>query len=130
MEPSFNPAAAGKETKLNIVANYQIDFAGFEHNPQTAYIGADMPVYFLKNYHGVGLSLLNDKIGLFTHQKIAAQYAYRFKLLKGNMAIGVSLGMLMENFDGTKVDAEDSNDPALPKSEVTGNSVDIGAGLY
>lgn len=130
MEPSFNPAAAGKETKLNIVANYQIDFAGFEHNPQTAYIGADMPVYFLKNYHGVGLSLLNDKIGLFTHQKIAAQYAYRFKLLKGNMAIGVSLGMLMENFDGTKVDAEDSNDPALPKSEVTGNSVDIGAGLF
>ena len=69
MEPSFNPAAAGKETKLNIVANYQIDFAGFEHNPQTAYIGADMPVYFLKNYHGVGLSLLNDKIGLVTHKK-------------------------------------------------------------
>ena len=130
MEPSFNPASVGKFNQLNVVGAYALDLAGFEHNPNTFYVGADMPVYFLKNYHGVGLSLLNDKIGLFTHQRIAGQYAFRFKFLGGRLAAGVQLGLLMETFDGSKIDVEDSNDPALPKSQVTGNSFDAGVGLY
>ena len=129
MEPSFNPASVGKESKLNVIGAYAIDFAGFEHNPQTAYIGADMPLYFANSYHGIGLSLINDKIGLFTHQRVAAQYAYRFKLLGGQMAIGLQGGLLVENFDGSKVDVED-NDPAFTKAEVDGNSFDLGVGLY
>ena len=130
MEPSFNPASVGKFNTLNVVGAYALDFAGFEHNPNTFYVGADMPVFFLKTFHGVGLSLLNDKIGLFTHQRISGQYAYRFKFLGGRLALGVQLGLLMETFDGSKIDVEDSNDPALPKSEVTGNSFDAGVGLY
>ena len=58
MEPAFNPAAVGKEDKLNIVGSYAMDFAGFENNPKVLYIGADMPFYFARTYHGAGLSLL------------------------------------------------------------------------
>lgn len=130
MEPSFNPASVGKENVLNVVGAYALDFSGFENSPNTFYVGADMPLYFLKNYHGVGLSMLNDKIGLFTHQKIAGQYAFRFNLFGGRLAVGAQLGLIMENFDGSKVDVEDSNDPALPRSSVSGNSLDVGAGLY
>lgn len=130
MEPSFNPASVGKFNQLNVVGAYALDFAGFEHNPNTFYVGADMPLYFLKNYHGVGVSMMNDKIGLFTHQRIAGQYAFRFNLFGGRLAAGVQVGLLMENFDGSKVDVEDSNDPAFPKSEVSGNSFDAGVGLY
>lgn len=130
MEPSFNPASVGKENVLNVVGAYALDFAGFEHNPNTFYVGADMPLYFLKSYHGVGLSMLNDKIGLFTHQRIAGQYAFRFKLFGGRLAAGIQAGLLMEKFDGSKLDVEDSNDPALPSSEVSGNSLDLGFGLY
>lgn len=130
MEPSFNPAAVGKGNKMNVVGAYNIDLAGFEHNPQTLYVGANMPLYFMKQYHGVGLSMLNDKIGLFTHQRIAAQYAFRYKLFGGMLSAGVQAGILMENFDGTKLDVEDSSDPAFSSSEVTGNSLDLGFGLY
>ncbi len=130
MEPSFNPASVGKENQLNVVGAYALDFAGFEHNPNTFYVGADMPLYFLKNYHGVGASIMNDKIGLFTHQRIAGQYAFRFNLLGGRLAAGVQAGLIMETFDGSKLDVEQSNDPALPSSQVTGNSLDLGFGLY
>ena len=44
MEPSFNPATVGKDNKLNVVGAYSLDFAGYEHNPNTFYVGADMPV--------------------------------------------------------------------------------------
>ena len=41
MEPSFNPASAGKEEKLNVVIAYAMQLAGFEHNPKTMYAAAD-----------------------------------------------------------------------------------------
>ena len=44
MEPSFNPAAVGKEQKLNVAGAYNMTLTGFEHNPKTMYIGADMPL--------------------------------------------------------------------------------------
>ncbi len=53
METSFNAAAVGKESMLNINAAYNMSLAGFEHNPNTVYASADMPFYFMKMYHGV-----------------------------------------------------------------------------
>ena len=130
MEPYYNPAAAGKENRLNIAAAYAMSFTGFENNPKSMYIGADMPIYFLKKYHGVGVSLLNDQIGLFTHQRLALQYAYKQKLFGGTLSIGLQLGFISEKFDGSKVDVEDSSDPALTKSDVNGSAMDLAAGIY
>lgn len=104
--------------------------AGFEHNPQTMYLGADMPFYFLGAYHGAGISLMNDQIGLFTHQRIALQYAYKHKLFGGTISVGAQFGFINEQFDGSKVDLGESNDPAFSTSDVNGNGMDLAAGLY
>lgn len=130
MQPSFNPAAVGKDTKFNVVGAYSLDFAGYEHNPNTFYVGADIPLYSIKHYHGAGLSIQNDKLGLSTHQRISAQYAFRYNLFGGTISAGVQLGMLLENFDGTKLDLGDSGDRAFPTTNVNGNALDIGLGAY
>ena len=130
LETYFNPAAAGKQSRLNIAGAYALDMAGFENNPRTMYLGADMPFYLLNSYHGAGISLLNDQLGLFTHQRIALQYAYKHRLFGGQLSIGLQFAFLNEQFDGSKVDAEDSGDPAFATSKVNGSSMDIGAGLY
>lgn len=130
METSFNPAAAGKQSRLNITAAYALDLAGFTHNPQTAYASADMPFRAMNAYHGAGLVFMNDKIGLFTHTKLALQYALKFQLGGGQMGVGVQAGLLSENFDGSKVDLEDSSDPAFSTAAITGNALDLGVGLY
>ena len=130
METSFNPAAVGKQSKINVTAAYAIDMAGFKHNPQTMYAGADMPFYFLKSYHGAGVQFMNDQLGLFKHQKLALQYSPKFRLFGGTMAVGLQAGMLSESFDGSGLDLEDSNDPAFSSSEITGTALDLSAGLY
>lgn len=130
LEPSYNAAAVGKQSKLNVAAAYAMDLAGFKRNPQTMYVGADLPFYFLKSYHGAGIQLINDKLGLFTHQRLALQYAFKVKLFGGTLSTGISAGLLSESFDGTKVDLEDSSDPAFSSSKLDGNSIDLGAGLY
>jgi len=131
MEPYFNPASVGKEAKLNVVGAYALNFAGFEHSPRTMYFGGDMPFLMLNSYHGVGLSLLNDQIGLFTHQRLAGQYAMKRRFLGGTLSVGVQVGLLMEKFDMSKVEVDDTTDPVFSgSSELEGQTVDLAAGIY
>lgn len=130
MEPSFNPAAVGKESKLNVAAAYALQMAGFEHNPNTMYAAADMPFYALKSYHGAGVQFINDNIGLFSHKRFGLQYAYQPQLWGGKFSAGLQLSMLSENFDGSKVELEDSSDPVFTKSSINGTGFDISVGVY
>lgn len=130
LETSFNPASVGKTSHLNISAAYAMYFSGFENNPRAALLSVDLPFLFLNQYHGAGVILLNDKIGLFTHQKLGVQYSYKQKMFGGSLGIGVQVAALSETFDGTRVDLSDSNDPAFPSSQISGNGVDLAVGLY
>ena len=130
MEPSYNPAAAGKESKLNVVGAYAMTLTGFEHNPRTMYVAADMPFMLLNRKHGVGLQLVNDQIGLFQHQRLLAQYAYKQSLLGGTLSIGIQTGLLSEKFKGSGIDLDDTSDPAFSKTDDNGMALDLSAGLY
>ena len=129
LESSFNPAAVGKTSLINVTGAYAMSMAGFENNPKTMYVAGDMPFYFINGYHGVGLQLMSDDIGLFKHQRLTAQYAYKLSLLGGTLSIGVQAGMLSEKFKGSELDLRE-DDPALEKTDVTGTALDLAAGLY
>ncbi len=130
MEPSFNPAAAGKEMLINVTGAYAMSMTGFEHNPKTMYLAGDLPFYALGTYHGVGVQLLNDDIGLFTHQRLAVQYAYKRRLFGGTISVGIQVGMLSEKFKGSELDLKDETDQALTTTDVNGTALDLAAGLY
>jgi type IX secretion system PorP/SprF family membrane protein len=130
MEPSFNPATAGKEMKINVIGAYAMTLTGFEHNPRTMYISGDMPFMLMNKMHGVGLQIMNDQIGLFQHQRLVAQYAYKQRLLGGTLSVGVQVGLLSEKFKGSALDLEDPNDDAFTKTDDNGTALDLSAGLY
>ena len=130
MEPSFNPAAAGKESKLNVAGAYAMTLTGFENAPKTMNIGADMPLMLMNAYHGVGVQLMNDQIGLFTHQRLALQYAYKHQMFGGMLSVGLQVGMISEKFKGSGLDLETPDDPAFTKTDVSGTGLDLSAGLY
>lgn len=130
MEPSFNPASVGKEPMINAVGAYNMSLAGYEHNPRTMYVAADMPFRFLGALHGVGVQLLNDEIGLFTHKRILLQYAFKQRLFGGTLSIGIQSGLLSEGFKGSELDLENPSDPAFVTTDVNGVGLDLSAGLY
>ena len=130
MQPFFNPAAAGKDLQLNVTGAYSMQLTGFENAPKTMYVGVDLPLFFIGPKHGVGLSFMNDEIGLFRNQRFVLQYAYHHKLWGGRLSGGVQVMMLSEAFDGSKVDLDESGDHAIPTSNVNGSAFDLGAGLH
>jgi len=130
LEPSFNPAAVGKAPVINVTGSYAMSMVGFENNPKTMLLAGDMPVRLMSSYHGVGLLLMNDDIGLFTHQRLAVQYANKQRLFGGTLSVGIQVGMLSEKFKGSQLDLDDTTDPAFSTTDVTGNALDMAAGLY
>lgn len=130
METSFNPAAAGKHKAVNFVGAYAMTMVGFENAPRTMYAAADMPFQALGTFHGVGASFLNDQIGVFSHKRFALQYSLKRPLLGGVLSLGVQLGALSENMDGSKVDLEVPDDPSFSTGDQNGTGLDLGVGLY
>jgi len=127
----FNPAVSGTDGMLNVAAAYSMQFAGYDNAPATMYFGADLPIYFLNPRHGVGINFMSDKAGIFTQQRLGLQYAYNLRTSRrGRLAIGIQGSLLTEKINPSNIDLEDQNDPAFPTSEVNGNHVDLGAGLY
>ena len=106
-----------------------MQMVGFEDAPKTILITADMPLFFLGPNHGVGLGLYNDKAAIFSTQKISLTYAYHHKLWGGTMSIGVKPALLVEKTDGSKLDLNETNDPAFTTSESKGQTIDLDLGL-
>ena len=130
METAYNPAAAGKQDKINVMLGYNMSLVGFENNPKTMYISGDLPFYALGAYHGVGLQMVNDDIGIFSHKRFSAMYALKQKLMGGVLSIGLQPTMISESLNASKADVNDSGDEVFTSGDVTGTAFDLSVGLY
>lgn len=130
----YNPAYAGQVDKLNICGTYSLQLAGFTNAPKTMYFGADMPLKFLNQKHGVGVGFMNETIGLLTNQRFFAQYSFKLNLWGGKLGIGVQLGGLSVGFDPEDLDLGEGenaqDDPAFPSAEANGTAFDMDLGLF
>ncbi|MDR0541401.1 MAG: type IX secretion system membrane protein PorP/SprF [Dysgonamonadaceae bacterium] len=131
----YNPAYAGESGKLELTGLYRMQWLGVQNAPKSGIILGEMPFQFFGRTHGAGVSMYNDQIGLFKTNLISGQYAFKMKLFKGNLSIGIQGGYISESFDGSQVkipkgEGFDEQDEAIPTSEVSGNSIDAAAGLF
>lgn len=130
VEPMLNPAAVGRQDELNINIAMQTHAAGYEDAGSTLYAGADMAFAMGKSRHGVGVTLINDEIGLFSHKRFSAQYAYHHPLWGGRLAAGLQVDMLSESVDGGKAETNDPNDPVFSGGDMSGSQFDASFGLF
>lgn len=130
VEPQLNPAAVGREDELNITVAMQTHATGYEDAGSTLYAGADMAFALGNTRHGVGLTLVNDEIGLFSHKRFSAQYAYHHKLWGGRLSGGLQVDMLSESVDGGKAETNDPNDPVFSDGDMSGSQFDASVGLF
>lgn len=133
---AFNPATAGCDSALHITAFDRMQWLGVKDAPQTFFVSADLPVMLGRNKRsGLGLSILNDKAGLFTTTLVNAQLNYSLKLFGGRLAIGAQPAFVNQSFDGSGVyipsgEAWVDSKDVIPTSEVSGMAFDLGAGAY
>lgn len=130
-ETYFNPAAVGNSGLLNVGAAYTVDFSGSSVNPRAGYVGADMPLTMLPGGNAVGVSVYDHKLGALRHQRYAAQYAYRFKIGRSSLSLGLQGGLLTERMTGeaTTMDSN-SGESTTEGDNYRGEAFDLAAGVY
>lgn len=138
MPTAYNPAAAGEDDLMKVAGMHRMQFTGIKNAPMTTYFSFSSPFVIGKTKHAAGIRFMNDRSGLFSNQALHVQYAYRHKVGKGYLAVGVDLGFVNISFANDSVNLKDlnadyfsSSDPALPTGQGgNGMTFDLGAGIW
>ena len=105
---SINPASAGSSGALNIAAFYRRQWVGITGAPVTMTLTADAPLR--DNRIGLGLVLVNDKIGVTKETQIITNYSYRLNVGRGNLAFGLGAGLISTNTAWSDLVVQDPGD--------------------
>ncbi len=131
----YNPAAVGSTDWLRIRGAGRMQWVGIENAPKSFTAAADIPFKFLGKRWGGGVNMTQEGIGLFSNTHVNGQLGFRFNKLGGTFSVGLQVGYFGSSFRGSDVyipdddDYHDSNDPAIPKQDVGGGTIDFGLGL-
>ena len=126
---SINPAYAGSRDALTVTALHRSQWAGFEGAPTTQTLTAHTPI--LNDKLGIGLSVLNDKIGPTNNTSFFADFAYRLPVSeKGTLAFGLKAGLNIASADLRDLNTTQLNDQSLDTDLSSGLAPNFGFGLY
>lgn len=131
----YNPAETGATDFVRVRGGAKLQWLGIKNAPQSFLAVADCPMQIAGKRIGVGANFISEKLGLFNNLQVNIQASYKFNFLKGKFSIGVEGGYYNSKFKGKDVYIPDGDeyhqpdDPALPKTDLTGNAFDFSAGL-
>lgn len=127
-----NPGFAGSRGVIATSVLHRSQWIGFNDNGSAAVstqnFSVDAEVPFLNG--GLGLNIVKDNVAQFSNLGLQASYAYRAELGVGQIGMGMSVGMFQSGLEGGFLKAAVSGDQAIPTGDVSGSSLDIGAGVY
>ena len=106
----YNAAAIGTSDFIRIRGGSRLQWVGIPKAPKTFLVTGDMPFKLMNKRLGVGLMMQQESMGLYKNMTIGAQAAYKLKLFKGELSIGLQLGFIDESFKGSEVILPDGDD--------------------
>jgi type IX secretion system PorP/SprF family membrane protein len=137
MPTAYNPAAVGEGDLLKVAGMHRMQYVDITNAPMSTWFTFCSPFVIGKTRHGAGVRFLNDRFGLFTNQAFYGQYAYRQKLGKGYLSVGVDLGFVNVGFRGDSVNLKemedeyhDADDDAIPQGSKSGMKFDMALGIW
>ena len=125
---SVNPAYAGSRGALSVFGLYRTQWVGLDGAPETSTFSINTPLNNSKL--GLGVSLVNDKIGPTNENTLSADLSYSVPTSETfKLSFGVKATANLFNLDVSKLSFEDQDDPQFQglDNKFTPN---VGAGVY
>lgn len=125
---AINPAYAGSRGALSVFGLYRTQWVGLDGAPETSTFAINTP---LNNSNlGLGVSLVNDKIGPTNENTLSADLSYSVPTSETfKLSFGIKATANLFNLDVNKLNPENQGDPQFQNlnNRITPN---IGAGVY
>lgn len=128
-QPFINPASAGAKQNLNAALFYRAQYVGFQGAPRVAGFNINTPI--AKGNSNVGLSLINDQIGVNQFTDVSFNYSYRIKFSqKSQLSLGAAaiLGLIQSDF--ASVQTNGVTDPTFSSNTPTIVAPNFKFGMY
>lgn len=126
---AINPAYAGSRNVTSATALYRSQWVGIQGAPTTATFSIDAPIDDKKI--GLGLQVFNDRLGITNTTGAFGSYAFRIRMGKGILSMGLQAGASQYRADFTSVNlGSDHSADAAFSTNVNKTLVDFGVGLY
>jgi type IX secretion system PorP/SprF family membrane protein len=125
-----NPAYAGNREALSIGLLYRTQWVNFgDGAPNTGTFTVNSPV---GNNMGLGLSVVNDRIGPSIETNFNVDYSYSINTSEtGKVSFGLKAGLDIIDVDFSKLNIYDSTDPYFQDNNIDNKlQPQIGAGIY
>lgn len=125
---NINPAYAGSRSAMNIFGLYRTQWVGLDGAPETSSFSLNTP---LNNSNlGLGVSLVNDKIGPTNENTLSADLSYTIPTSETfKISFGMKATANLFNLDVNKLSPEDQGDTQFQNLN-SKFSPNIGAGVY
>ena len=127
----INPAFAGAHEALSLTMVYRSQWIGLEGAPTTQSFSAHSLV---KNKHiGLGLSVINDRIGIHRNFTLSTNYAYHLEIAPEtffSMGLLVGVNNQSSDFGSLSGFAQSPNDPSISEGNITQTNLQLGTGVY
>jgi type IX secretion system PorP/SprF family membrane protein len=126
---SVNPAYAGSRDVISLTSLYRRQWVNVEGAPRIMTFTADAP--FKNEKMGIGLQAFSDRVGEFSTTGVFASGAYRLRLKKGMLAMGLQAGFYQFKADltGVQLSRDNSYDQAFA-TNVSKTLPNFGTGAY
>ena len=124
---NINPAYAGSRGALSLFALHRTQWVGLDGAPVTNSVSLNTPIN--NSNLGLGVSLVNDKIGPTTENALSADLSYTTQTSETwKLSFGIKATANLFDLDPSKLNPVDATDPSL--QNYSKFSPNIGAGLY
>jgi len=124
---NINPAYAGSRGALSMFALHRTQWVGLDGAPVTNTVSINTPLN--ASNLGLGVSLVNDKIGPTTENAISADLSYSIQTSETwKLSFGIKATANLFDLDASKLNPVDATDPSL--QNYSKFSPNIGAGAY
>lgn len=124
---AINPGYAGSQDQLNITAIHRRQWENFEGAPSTSTFSAHK--YIKDKNIGVGMMASSDQIGIHTDNRLYLVYAYKIKINRGTLSLGLQGGFSRLSSDFNKLNLKSEGDAMMSgmRSDFNPN---FGTGAY
>lgn len=124
---NVNPAYAGSRGALSIFALHRTQWVGLDGAPVTNAVSVNTP--FNESRLGLGVSLINDKIGPTHENTLSVDVSYTIPTSETfKLSFGIKATANLFDLDASKLNPVDADDPSLQNYDKF--SPNIGAGIY
>ena len=125
---TINAAYAGSRRVLSIFGLYRTQWVGLDGAPETSTFSVNTPIN--NSNLGVGISLVNDKIGPSNENNLSLDFSYTLQTSADfRLSFGIKGTANLFNLDISKLNPEDQGDPQFQDLD-NKFSPNIGAGVY